>query len=153
MTRLLIAIALLALTAGSRADDEGSFPGVERLMSPDEFSETGLDKLGPEERQALDKWLIRYTAWEAPAMRANNAEVQEVEKAFELTDTIKQPFNGWSGKTYFYLENGQVWQQRISGRYHYSGDDTAVTFRKNLLGFDVMELQATKKKIGVKRIK
>lgn len=153
MTRLLIAITLLVLTAGPRADDTGSFPGVEKLMSPDEFSESGLDKLGPEERQALDKWLIRYTAWEAPAMRANNKEVQEAEKAFELSDTIKQPFTGWSGKTYFYLESGQVWQQRISGRYHYSGDDTSVIFSKNLLGFNTMELQATGKKIGVKRIK
>ena len=153
MTRLLIAIALLTLTAAPRADDTGKFPGIEKLMSPDEFSEAGLDKLGPEERQALDKWLVRYTAWEAPTMRANNAEVQEAENSFEITDTIKQPFTGWSGKTYFYLESGQVWQQRISGRYHYGGDDTAVSFRRNLLGFHVMELQATKKKIGVKRIK
>lgn len=153
MTRLLITITVLVLAASPRADDTGSFPGVEKLMSPDEFSEAGLDKLGPEERHALDQWLIRYTAWEAPAMRATNAEVQKAEKDFELTDTIKQPFTGWSGKTYFYLENGQVWQQRISGRYHYSGEDTAVVFRKNLLGFHMMELQATGKKIGVKRIK
>lgn len=153
MTRALIALTLLLLSATTSAQEPGSFPGVEGLMSVTEYKAAGLDKLSPEELKALDQWLIHYTAWEASTMRATSEEVKEAEKAFELTSTIKQPFTGWSGKTYFYFDNGQVWQQRSSGRYYHKGDDTAVSVRKNMLGFYVMELQATGKEIGVKRIK
>ena len=153
MNRILIAILALVLASTLRADDSDSFPGVEKLMSPEEFSEAGLDKLGPEERAALNKWLIRYTAWQAPEIRKTSEEVKEVEKAFELKATVKQPFKGWSGKTYFYLDNGQVWQQRTAGKYYYSGDETAIVIRRNALGFYKMELLATGSQVGVKKIK
>jgi hypothetical protein len=153
MLRTVCSALLLLCTAIVFAEDGGKFPGVKGLMSKQEYEDAGLDKLTAEERQALDQWLIRYTAWQAPAIRNSVEEVKEVEKAFELNAKIKQPFKGWSGTTYFHLDNGQVWQQRISGRYHYSGEDTAITIRKNALGFHVMELEATGKTIGVKRVK
>ena len=122
MTRILLPLLILGLSLPSSAEDNSSFPGVEKLMSPEEYSEAGLDKLGPQERDALNQWLVRYTAWQAPKIRQNNEEVKEVEKAYEQRAVIKQPFKGWSGRTYFYLENGEVWQQRTAGKYQYSGD-------------------------------
>lgn len=153
MSRLLIAILALTLSSTLRADGDSGFPGVEKLMSPEEFSEAGLDKLGPEERNALNRWLIRYTAWQAPEIRQTSEEVKEVEKAFELRSSVKQPFKGWSGKTYFYLDNGQVWQQRTAGKYYYGGDDTSIVIRRNALGFYKMELVETGTQVGVKKIK
>ena len=145
-------LLLLCATAVS-AEEAGKFPGIEGLMSAEEFQAAGIDKLDEAERRALDQWLIRYTAWQAPAILDSVEEVKEVERAFELNASIKQPFKGWSDSTYFYLDNGQVWQQRISGRYYYSGEDTSIQIRKNALGFHVMELKATGKTVGVKRIK
>lgn len=153
MTRLLLPLLILGLSLPLRAEDNNSFPGVEELMSPEEFSEAGLDKLGPEEREALNQWLIRYTAWQAPQIRQTNKEVKEVEKAYEQRATIKQPFKGWSGKTYFYFENGEVWQQRTAGKYQYSGDETEVVIRRNFMGYFKMELLATGRQVGVKQIK
>ena len=153
MFRATCAALLLLCSAAVSAEDEAKFPGVKGLMSAQEYEDAGLGKLTDAERQALDQWLIRYTAWQAPAILDTVEEVKEVEREFELTAKIKQPFKGWSDSTYFYLDNGQVWQQRQSGRYYYSGDDTSVRISKNALGFHVMELEATGKKIGVKRIK
>lgn len=66
--------------------------------------------------------------------------------------TIVSPFRGWSGKTKFKLDNGQIWQQRVSGRYTYSGDDTRVVISVNGFGFYEMELLAAGRSVGVKRI-
>jgi hypothetical protein len=153
MPRILILLIAASLTPFAHAQEDGQFPGVKGLMSAQEYEDTGLDKLSDTEREALDQWLIRYTAWEAATMRQTVKEVKEVDKEFELIASIKQPFKGWSTNTYFYLDNGQVWQQRSTGRYYYSGDDTAVSITKNMLGFYVMEHTATGKTIGVKRIK
>jgi hypothetical protein len=153
MTRILLPLLILGLSLPSSAEDNSSFPGVEKLMSPEEYSEAGLDKLGPQERDALNQWLVRYTAWQAPKIRQNNEEVKEVEKAYEQRAVIKQPFKGWSGRTYFYLENGEVWQQRTAGKYQYSGDETEVVIRRNLLGYFKMELISTGRQVGVKQVK
>ena len=153
MLRALCATLLLLSTATITAEEEAKFPGAKGLMSEQEYQDTGLEKLTDAERAALDQWLIRYTAWQAPAILRSVEEVKQVEKDFELTASIKQPFKGWSDSTYFYLDNGQVWQQRTSSRYYYSGEDTSVQIRKNALGFHVMEMIATGKKVGVKRIK
>ena len=153
MPQLFLASLLLLASAYTTAADSGEFPGVKGLMSAQEYEDAGMDKLSEEEREALDQWLIRYTAWQAPQIRKSVEEVKEVEKDFELNASIKQPFKGWSDGTYFYLDNGQVWQQRNSARYHYSGEDTRITIRKNALGFYVMEHLATGKKIGVKQVR
>ncbi|TDG15873.1 hypothetical protein E2F43_06510 [Seongchinamella unica] len=150
--RILASLLLLASTI-TLAQDTVQFPGVEGLMSTQEYQDAGLHKLSDAEREALDQWLIRYTAWQAPQIRKSVEEVKEVEKAFELTASIKQPFKGWSDSTYFYLDNGQVWQQRNAARYYYSGEDTRVRISKNALGFYVMEHLATGKKIGVKQVR
>lgn len=152
MKKLLLGTALVAL-ALPLAAEEGQFPGVKGLMTAQEYEDAGLNQLSPEQLKALDQWLIRYTAWEAPAIRQSVQEVKEIERDHEVTANIKPPFEGWDGKTYFYLDNGQVWQQRTTGKLRYSGDDTAVVISKNLLGFYVMEHVATGREVGVKRVK
>ena len=72
--------------------------------------------------------------------------------AYQLHAIIEEPFRGWSGKTKFKLDNGQIWQQRVSGRYTYSGDDTRVVISVNGFGFYEMELLAAGRSVGVKRI-
>ncbi len=150
---LLLLPMFAALSNGPLSANSDSFPGVKTLMEAQEYEAAGLDKLTPEEHDALNQWLIKYTAFEAPIIRRTNKAVQEVEKQFSITTHINQPFTGWSGKTLFYMKNGEVWQQRLSGRYSYTKDDTAVLINKNFMGFHVMTLVTSGQSIGVKRVK
>ena len=54
----------------------------------------------------------------------------------------------------FRLENGQVWRQRLDGRYQYSGaPNPAVRIDKNWLGFYRMTLVKEGRSIGVTRVR
>jgi hypothetical protein len=139
-----------------------TFPGVGKAMSPTEYARAGLDKLSPEERRALDEWIARYTGREIEQTVADKvAEVRRLEVAAQPKDVtadrivaaITPPFEGWSGKTIFNLDNGQVWKQRLEGRHRYTGTDTRVTIAKNFFGFYVMTLEATGRSIGVERLR
>ena len=123
--------SLLSLTA-SAADKP--FPGIEALMSEDEYRAAGIEKLSDAERAALNAWLISYTVGEAPVLRKNNPQVREAEKSITIEAAILQPFDGWTGNTVFSLDNGQKWRQRLDGRYSYNGDNTQVVIKKNFFG-------------------
>lgn len=148
----LVLLGLLQCS-GAVLAAEDSFPGVEKLMSEQEFSAAGLDKLTPAEREALNDWLVRYTANEADFISANDPEVKEAKQNTTVSARLVNDFSGWAGKTYFYLDNGQIWQQRLGGTYHYNGEPPEVVFKKNLLGFWYMTVVPTDRGIGVKRIK
>lgn len=154
MRHSLLASALLcaALTSAPTLA-EGTFPGVEKLMSAEQFEAAGLNKLTPAEREALNSWLLSYTAEEAPEMLRSNPEVRAAEEAIRIEARIKQPFSGWTGDTLFYLDNGQVWRQRLKGHYFHRGDDTAVVIEKNLLGFFKMTVVDSAKSVGVTRVR
>jgi hypothetical protein len=81
-------------------------------------------------------------------------EQKEKEKKvkYELVAKVVPAFIGWSGKTVFVLDNGQVWRQRTPGSLRYSGSDSTVTISQNFLGKFVMKHQDTGRAIGVRRI-
>ena len=135
------------------ADAKKDFPGIEQLMTAEEFARIGLDKLTTEQVQALNAWLVRYTAGEAYVVQTTSEEVRAAVPEFRLEARIVQPFTGWSGQTLFRLDNGQVWRQRIKGRYMFSGDDTRVVIARNMLGFYVMTLVSTGRAIGVEPVR
>src|SRR6056297_1835362 len=112
MPAALLAAALLAGAGALQAADGERFPGVEKLMSADEYRAAGLDKLTDEEREALNRWLIGYTIGEAPVIRDSNPEVKKADREQVIRARITGAFSGWSGDTLFRLDNGQVWQQR-----------------------------------------
>lgn len=150
---LLTSALLCAAFSAAPALATDAFPGVEKLMSTEQFEAAGLHKLTPAEREALDRWLVSYTAEEAPEMLRSNPEVRAAEESIRIEARIKQPFEGWSGDTLFYLDNGQVWRQRLRGRYFHRGDDAAVVIEKNLLGFYKMTVTSSGKSIGVTRLR
>jgi len=157
MRRLIAAIlpATLLLLAGARvelarADD---FPGIEKLMSTEEFEAAGLDRLSDAERDALNAWLLRYTARDAETLRSTSKDVREAEQEARIEARVRVPFNGWSGDTLFYLDNGQVWQQRLEGRFGYEGGERDVILDKNFFGFWRLTHVATGRTVGVKRIR
>ena len=150
-------ILCVGLAAGLAAADgkSGSFPGIEALMTPAEYDAAGLEKLTPQERKALDQWLIRYTAEDAPVLLNSDEEVKQAVQEQEIVSTIVSPFDGWSGNTVFTLANGQVWQQRRQSKYAYTGSTAApeVRITRNFMGFYSMELLETGAKVLVKRAK
>jgi hypothetical protein len=150
---LLVSALLCAAFTTAPAAATDTFPGVEKLMSPEQFEAAGLHKLTTEERRALDRWLVSYTAEEAPEMLRSNPEVRAAEEAIRIEANINQPFSGWTGDTLFYLDNGQVWRQRLKGRHFHRGEDTAVVIERNVLGYFRMTLLSSGKSIGVTRVR
>ena len=148
------AICASALLAGnSYASDD--FPGVKKLMDENEFKQSGLDKLSETEIKALNKWLIKYTAQDSSLIRQNVKAVQEESKT-EIRSRIKGTFKGWKGNTKFYLENGQVWQQRNqkSGtRWVANMENPEVLIRTNFFGLQVLTIVDKDKSTKVKRIR
>lgn len=122
-------------------------------MSKEEFAASGLEKLTKQEKAALNNWLIQYTIGDGPVIRRTNQEVVEAEKSRQVITAIRQPFTGWSGDTLFYLDNGQIWRQRLPGKYHHNGSDTSVLIQKNFFGFYVLKMSKTGKSVGVSRVK
>ena len=81
---------------------------------------------------------------------ANAPPEPAVSEPFEAT--IQGRFSGWSGKTVFPLDNGQVWRQRHGGRYRHTDDDQRVRIYKNLLGMWQMKVLSTGRSVPVRRI-
>ena len=147
---LLCTLLLASFTVAAQGGS--SFPGVEALMTPEEYRAAGLEKLTPAEREALNSFLIRYTAEESQVLLNSDAEVKKAVEEQEIVSVIQQPFKGWSGDTVFRLENGQVWQQRQRGNYPYRGTNPEVRITKNFMGFYRMELTENGKAVAVKRL-
>jgi hypothetical protein len=156
---LAVTLVMASLSIAVRAaDDDGAarqkdFPGIQKLMTAEEFARAGLDQLTPEQVRALDDWLVRYTAGEAYVVQTTSEQVRAAVPEFRLEARIVPPFNGWSGQTLFRLDNGQVWRQRIKGRYMFSGDDTRVVITRNLLGFYNMTLMSSGRSVGVEPVR
>ena len=150
----LTLMTLVVLTTGVAFPvGAAEFPGIKALMTKPEFRAAGLDGLTDAQLQALDQWLVRYTANEAPVLSLSVEEIQQKQNE-TITSEIVGEFHGWDGKTRFTLANGQVWQQRQSGRYRYTGDGpVTVEISRNFLGLYKLRVAGTPRRVGVKRLR
>lgn len=151
---LMLSIAgLFNLGLSSARAAEGESPAVERLMTPEDFSASGLDKLTDAERAHLSEWLVRYRqgATEGPAP-PKTPEQRAEEREVEIAAKVVPAFKGWSGKTIFRLDNGQIWQQRQHGKLRYNGGDSTVVISQNFMGGYMLTHKDTGRAVGVKRI-
>lgn len=151
---LLLSVAVLfsmGLSSARAADAEP--PPVESLMTPQDFSASGLDKLTDAERAHLSEWLVRYRqgATEGPPP-PKTPEQRAEEREVEIAAKVLPAFTGWSGKTIFRLDNGQVWQQRQNGKMRYKGEDSTVVIYQNMLGGYMLKHNDSGRAIGIKRI-
>ena len=153
------AIALLGAAPVPAEQDGDVPPDVETLMTPEDFQQSGLDKLSEAERAHLSEWVERYRegAVKGPTVNRPPSKMTEEErkadKNFEMVAKVVPRFRGWGGNTVFKLDNGQVWQQRIrSSTFRYNGDSSEVTVTKNMLGGYVLEHIESGRAIPVKRV-
>jgi len=148
---VLAAFALCLPLAALPADT----PDVRTLMTPEEFHAAGLDQLSPAEIEALNRWVIRYTARDAQSLRQHSEVVQEEARKVEaegIHSRIAGEFRGWSGSTVFHLENGQTWKQRLPGNWVHRSSSPEVELYKNLFGFWMMRIVEADRAVGVTRI-
>ena len=178
---LLLALALA--TGAALAEEQAATDALKAAMGEDKYQAAGLDKLDESERATLYRWLQDHGTMPLPetgnstaaaasgsaaaVATTKNSRVPEDPESFgfpepepddlegreELQASILPPFNGWKGKTYFKLDNGQVWQQRRSGRFVYRGDDLRVKIYKNAFGFYDLRLIDADRAVGVKRVR
>ncbi len=134
----LVAAASASLTAAESENPE--FPGVEKAMSSGDFKAAGLEKLSPEERARLDRFIRTYVATsnEKVATQAVDKAVKEnkVSAPEVIESRIVGPFTGYTGRTVFLLENGQRWAQSQRDNHYFPKiDSPPVVIVKAGLGY------------------
>jgi hypothetical protein len=146
ITGLLILSAVPAFALA-----EENFPGIEKLMTPEEIQAAGISRLTAVEIKALDDWLVRYTAKQAPDLNVRNDEVRRVFLE-DVETSIVGRFVGWSGKTRFKLANGEVWQQRYGKSFNTNLMDPKVVLKRTWAGTYELYVIEADRAIGVKRV-
>ena len=136
-----ILTGLLLIVPAARAT-EAAFA---KTLTPEESQSAGLAKLTPAEFARLEALVERYrsgqvaVAQKAVAARPTEpAKAQKLlpdwvsaiitlqkaagspEKAQTLESSLVGDFSGWSGRSTFRLENGQLWAQANTDSYSYS---------------------------------
>ena len=147
---LLVALLVTDPAFGEARD----FPRLADLMTAEELETTGVTKLSDAERQALEAWLVRYTARDAERIKKSSKRVKKAE-AKEIKARLVGAFNGWQGGTVFRLDNGEIWRQ-IGNEVYYPRKkdiDAAVEIHRGLISGYQLELVATGARVKVKRIR
>lgn len=132
-----------------------SAESLQDAMTPEDFRKAGLQRLSSAELLFLNNWLGRAGGREP--VQSFGAEQLDAEPRADdsertLLTRVEGDFSGWNGRTVFKLSNGQVWQQRLPGRYRYNALDPEVKLKRGRFGY-YLELVASGRQIPVKRLK
>jgi hypothetical protein len=73
-------------------------------------------------------------------------------KREEFSARIVGTFRGWTGRTLFRLDNGQVWQQSESGSYAIELDNPEVRLRPKAMGSWMLVLKHNNRGVRVRRV-
>lgn len=170
VTKLISLTVFLALflVAGS-AMAQTPFSSLEERMSFEDFRNSGLEKLSPEELTHLNSWIRGHSlGGEEGGLLTAASGPREYPSGFNpgrigFTDyrgepvpivaRIKGDFDGWRGKTVFELDNGMVWrqvEQDILGIR--SRSNPQVTIEPGLFGSWYLKLEGVNRRIQVKRV-
>jgi len=84
------------------------------------------------------------------ADKRESEKTKQSDSAFEAR--LTSDFTGWTGKTIFKLDNGQVWRQRSSANYRHRGSDRRVSFKKNWMGGWEMTVVSSGKTVLVREV-
>src|SRR5436190_13602998 len=95
------------MSAASAQEQKGA--SIQQLMSPEEFTAAGLNKLSPEELQKLDAWLQGYR--EATEKRTEKKVTKSFFNREPVVSRVDGSFAGLRGRTLIKLEDGTVWKQ------------------------------------------
>ena len=149
MKAMILLIGVLSLPLATLADDT-----LQERMSDDEFQRAGLHRLSEAELEYLNDWLAGKHAMPAPSGPTDRQMgLREAPEPVVIETRIAGEFNGWSGRTRFTLENGQVWEQVGGGTYYHRADSPAVRIEPKTMGSWKMYIEGIGRSVKVKRIK
>jgi hypothetical protein len=77
---------------------------------------------------------------------------REGERPEAIESRILGEFRGWSGKTVFRLENGQVWQQSERGEFYLPKKDAVAVIERGMLGAYYLKIQGYGSRVRVRRV-
>jgi hypothetical protein len=145
---------ILGFGSAAQAVEKSSpiWQGLERMMTVEEFEAAGLRKLSPAELERLNEWMMHFIAHDSQQVVKTDEKIRDLQNE-PVRRRIVGSFQGWDGNTTFTLDNGEVWKQRLPGKYSVELDNPEVEIRKNLLGFHELRVIQTGKKIGVTRLR
>lgn len=156
--RILLAClpALFVFVAVSAHAQQARKPApLQERMSYAEFKRLGLDKLSPDQLQALNAWLGTHGE-SGPSMDAAGAAPANAPAGAPVTDNkdihtrIVGTFRGWDADTVFTLANGQRWQVADDSQLMmHSLDNPKVTLRKGFFGSWLLSLDGTNETVHV----
>ena len=157
--------------------------GFIEKLTPEKRRAAGLEKLTSEERAELEALIEAHHRGELAQVRKEVEEVRkEAEKQVADATTSKRPawisalitlkaaesdneaeavasrlvgeYKGWSGRTTFKLENGQIWQQ-VDGasRVDSPRASPAVKVYPGMLGVYWLEVDGVRQRVKVKPIR
>ena len=153
--RIVLAIAFVFCIAGFASAE--TFSSLEERMSQNEFHAAGLDKLSPDELNALNAWLRSHYGTQVTYVSPTGKPVfYPQESSREPVDAhIVGQFTGWYGQTVFTLDNGQQWQQAESASYQCGKfENPKVTIKPTLMGSWLMYVDPCRSQsLRVTRIK
>ena len=135
----LTAAIVVCLSAGGSAQQPAlgeNFPGVQKVLSPEQYEAAGLNKLSPEERAKLDDYLRGYVTGatqrvaEKAAAHAVDTAVKErkVEPPQLIETSIVGRVDGWKPDKIFILANGQHWKVIDHGNRYFPPLDNPAVF-------------------------
>jgi hypothetical protein len=147
--RLLLPLVLLfsLVTGQAKKPSASGTLDIRQIMTAAEFNRAGLQKLTPEEVDALNDWLYRYSL----RLLVNTAE-PTAPTGNAIESYIEGEFEGWDGETVFKLDNGQIWQQALYAyTYHYAYHPKVLIYKDGPRY--KMKVDGVSSSIEVKRIK
>lgn len=154
-TTVILAAGLCAATTLTANAEQ--FSSLEERMSQNEFHAAGLDKLSPDELNALNTWLRAHYGTQVTYVSPTGKPVfYPQESSREPVDAhIVGQFTGWYGQTVFTLDNGQQWQQAESASYQCGKfENPKVTIKPTLMGSWLMYVDPCRSQsLRVTRIK
>ncbi|MBI2514118.1 MAG: hypothetical protein HYV96_19270 [Opitutae bacterium] len=170
MKSVFIAVLGFCVAVGAASAAEGFL----KRLPAEQFAAAGLNKLTPEELARLEKLIAERE--QAVATTAVGAAAAKGEKAggpgwlralVTLQETAEKPeaaeaivtrlagdYDGWTGKTVFKLENGQVWQQ-VGGGERFDDKRSAPTVKiyPGMMGAYWLEVEGVRERVKVRPVK
>jgi len=152
---IVVTFFIMALAAAGGAAAAG-FSSLEERMSQSEFHASGLDKLSPEELQALNDWLRAHSTTTTTYVTPGGSPVfYPQDNAREVIEShISGRFTGWYGTSVFALENGQEWKQAESGSSVCGPiQDPKIKIKPMLMGSWLAYIESCRDSVRVTRVK
>jgi hypothetical protein len=173
---LVLPVALATLLTAAAA--QSTFPGLQRILSAEEWKRAGLDALTPDQIGVIDAALIRHqaagqrrtpaialappsaeppaglTPAEAAVVRSRHWEkfgLGKIAGDWRSAPPMKAKVTSWQGANRFSLDTGQVWEGVEPIPYEILGQE--ITIEARPMQAFVLKLGADSMTVRVRRVR